>query len=510
MLSAVNLATIIEGHPDDAVALIVRGRPTTFGELRGQVASLRTGLAKLGVGPGARVALLSANNWLFVVAELAVLGTGAAVVPLNPASPAPEIERELVAVGASVAIVGPSAAEAVGKIDRLDVPLEHIFAAGGVRLDGADPIDVAFDSGTSPAPVVERDADDTAVMVFTAGTSGPPRAAMLSHGNLLANLEQVQTAPDRALRATDVSLGALPLFHIFGLNVVLHLSLYAGGSVVLAERFDPAGSVELIRQHGVTVLAAAPPMYQAWAALPSASAGDFASVRLAVSGAAKLPIEVAEACEERLGVSIAEGYGLTEAAPTVTSSVGVEGRPGSIGVPLDGVEVRIVDDDGHDALAGDPGEIWVRGPNVFRGYLDDDAATARVITEDGWLRTGDVAVADDDGYLFLVDRAKDLIIVSGFNVYPAEVEDVLLQHPSITEAAVVGDSHPYSGEAVKAYVVANVELDEEQVIEWAASRLARYKCPSSVVFVDEIPRGLAGKALRRELRDLSVTPSPAN
>jgi long-chain acyl-CoA synthetase len=500
----VNLATIVDGHPSDAVALVIRGRPTTYGELRSQVDSLRTGLIRLGVKPGDRVALVSANNWLFVVAELAALGAGAVVVPLNPGSPAAELERELVAVGASLAIVGPSAADAMSRVDRLDVPLERILAAGGVGIDGAESIDSAFVTTGPMAPIVERDADDLAVLIFTAGTSGAPRAAMLTHGNLLANLEQVQASPDRALHSSDVSLGVLPLFHIFGLNVVLHLTLYTGGSVVLAERFDPMATLELIKQQRVTVLAGAPPMYQMWAALPGASTGDLASIRLAVSGAAKLPVEVAEAFEQRFGIPIAEGYGLTEAAPIVTSSVGVQNRPGSVGVPVAGVELRLVDDDGHDAFSGDPGEIWVRGPNVFGGYLDDAAATARVLTPDGWLRTGDIAVADDEGYLYLVDRAKDLIIVSGFNVYPAEVEDVLVEHPSIAEAVVVGESHPFSGEAVKAYVVAapGAQLDEEQVIDWVAEHLARYKCPSSVVFVDEIPRGLAGKALRRELRTI--------
>jgi long-chain acyl-CoA synthetase len=223
---------------------------------------------------------------------------------------------------------------------------------------------------------------------------------------------------------------------------------------------------------------------------------------MAVSGAAKLPEEVAVAFEQRFGVKVAEGYGLTEASPIVTSSVGDEPRYGSIGVPIPGLEVRLVDGEGHDALAGDPGEIWVRGPNVFAGYWNDAQATARVRTADGWLRTGDVAVSDDDGYLYLVDRAKDLIIVSGFNVYPAEVEEALVAHPGIAEAAVVGEPHPHTGEAVRAYVVPRpgVDLEEDEIVEFVARRLARYKCPSSVVVAEEIPRGLGGKTLRRALR----------
>jgi long-chain acyl-CoA synthetase len=243
-------------------------------------------------------------------------------------------------------------------------------------------------------------------------------------------------------------------------------------------------------------------MYVAWATMPGADRDAMRSVRLAISGAAKLPEEVAAAFTARFGVPVFEGYGLTEAGPVVTTGVGDLPRPGSVGVPVPGVEVRLVDADGDDVEAGDPGEIWVRGPNVFAGYWQDPEATARVLTPDGWLRTGDVAVADADGWLYLVDRRKDLIIVSGFNVYPAEVEEVLRAHPRIAEAAVVGEPDPYSGEAVKAFVVpvAGTHLDEDEVIAHCASRLARYKCPTRVAFVEALPRNAVGKALRRALR----------
>jgi long-chain acyl-CoA synthetase len=211
---------------------------------------------------------------------------------------------------------------------------------------------------------------------------------------------------------------------------------------------------------------------------------------------------VAETFQDHFGVTITEGYGLTEASPVVTTSAGVETKPGSIGVPLPGVHVRLVDPDGDDVLIGDSGELWVKGDNVFKGYWEDAAATEAALTPDGWLRTGDVAVVDDDGFLFLVDRVKDLIIVSGFNVFPAEVEEVLLEHPGIESVAVVGVPHPYSGEAVKAYVVVKPgrSLEEDDVIAFAADRLARYKCPDKVMFVDELPQGASGKILRRALR----------
>jgi long-chain acyl-CoA synthetase len=248
------------------------------------------------------------------------------------------------------------------------------------------------------------------------------------------------------------------------------------------------------------VVPGAPPMWTAWATLPGIPADAFAGVRLATSGASKLPDETAATMARRFGLVVSEGYGLTEASPVVTTSVAGP-KTGSIGRPLPGVDVRLVED-GEDALLGDSGEIWVRGPNVFAGYWGDAEATADALTPDGWLRTGDIAVADDEGNLWIVDRSKDLIIVSGFNVYPAEVEEVLVEHPGISAAAVVGVDSPYSGEAVKAYVVTEPghSLEEDGVADFCATRLARYKCPTKVMFVDELPQGLGGKVLRRQLR----------
>ena len=429
-----------------------------------------------------------------------MLGAGAVAVPLNPSSPSAEIRNELVAIGARVAIVGPSGRDAMAGIGKGATPVELVVVPEGVELAAATSVDKLLDG--DPAPLVDRAADDLAVLIFTAGTGGSPKAAMLTHGNLLSNLEQMQSHPGRALHPSDVSLGVLPMFHIFGLNVLLGLSLYAGSSVVLVERFDPASALDSIRDHGITLIAGAPPMFQAWVNVDGADPSAMATVRLAVSGAAPLAPEVGEAFLARYGKPIFQGYGLTEASPTVTSSViGGVSKPASIGLPLPGIEIRLVDDEGEDALLGDSGEIWVRGPNVFAGYWNDEAATARALDPDGWLRTGDIAVADDDGYLYIVDRAKDLVIVSGFNVYPAEVVEALLEHPGVEAVAVIGVAHPHSGETVKAFVVsaAGHHLEEDEVIEFCAGRLARYKCPTKVTFVAELPIGLGGKLLRREL-----------
>jgi len=299
-----------------------------------------------------------------------------------------------------------------------------------------------------------------------------------------------------------VVFGVLPMFHIFGLNVVLGLTLAEGACVVLVQRFDPSTALDTIRERGVTVIPGAPPMWVAWSQFAEAPADAFAGVRLALSGAAKMPEDATRALRSRFGLQLREGYGLTEASPVVTSSVDGDPPVGSVGTVLPGIEVRLVDEGGDDVLKGDSGELWVRGPNVFAGYWEEPEVSAAVLTADGWLRTGDIAVVDEGGYLFIVDRAKDLIIVSGFNVYPAEVEEVLEDFPGVLDVAVVGVPHPHTGEAVKAYLVVadGVEADEEQLIAFCQARLARYKCPSKVLFVDELPRGTSGKLLRRSLR----------
>ncbi|HQY83550.1 MAG TPA: AMP-binding protein [Ilumatobacteraceae bacterium] len=494
-----NLAHIIDPHPADKVAIISRGRPTTYGTLRDQVAHVRGGLAKLGVGKGDRVVLLCSNGRYFVDLYLAALGLGAVTVPLNPASPAPEIEREVRTVGAKVVVVEPLAAHAWAQIDRVHLPtVEHVVATETGTVPGADS---AFDDllGTEQVAAIEVDDDDLAALIFTSGTAGSPRAAMLSHGNLMANLEQGRSTD--GINEHDVVFGVLPVFHIFGLNVVLGLTLARGATVVLVQRFDPFTALETITERGITVIPGAPPLWLAFSHFDDAPADSFATVRLALTGAAKMPEEATRHLQQRFGLILREGYGLTEASPVVTSSAGLTPKVGSVGKVLAGMQVRLVDENGDDALEGDSGEIWVKGPNVFKGYLDEPEATARVLTADGWLRTGDIAVVDDDGYLYLVDRAKDLVIVSGFNVYPAEVEEVLMEHPDVLEVGVVGVPHPHTGEAVKAFVVLKpgATAHEDTLVSWCLDNLARYKCPAKILFVDQLPRNLSGKLLRRSL-----------
>jgi long-chain acyl-CoA synthetase len=496
----VNLAAVFDRRDGDDVALISRGKTTSYAELRQQTAALRGGLVGAGLEPGDRIAILVGNNWYFVVSYLAALGAGLVAVPLNPSSPPTEVESELAAVGARAVVTGPAARELVESIDQRRIPSVELLIGCGFTPEGGVDVDQLLDH--EPAAIVDRDDDDLAVLVFTSGTAGSPKAAMLSHANLRTNLAQMLSVPVLAPTSDDVVFGVLPLFHIFGLNVVLGTSLAAGSSLLLVERFDPISAVEAIVKHGVTIISGPPTMWQAWAGFPDIPTDAFSAVRLAVSGAARLSEDTARSFEARFGLPLSEGYGLTEASPVVTSAAGTDAPIGSVGVPVPGLEVRIADEHGEPALVGDSGEVWVRGPNVFKGYWNDPVTTAQVVDEDGWLHTGDVATVDDDGYLYLVDRVKDLIIVSGFNVYPAEVEDVLIQHPAIDACAVVGVPHPYSGEAVKAYVVTvrGESVEEDEIIRFCADRLARYKCPEKVWFVDEVPQGMGGKVLRRALR----------
>jgi long-chain acyl-CoA synthetase len=495
----VNLAHVVDGHNADAVALVSRNQQITYGELRDQIDRMRGGLAGLGIGAGDRVALLCGNGHPFVIAYLAAVGLGAAVAPLNPGSPAPELARELGVVAADVVIVDRSAAAAWAAVDRDTVSTVRVVVSVDGD-DGAGTIPIEELLAAEPLAAVDVAPDTLAALLFTSGTAGAPRAAMLTHGNLLSNIEQSRSVTSRVAPG-DVVYGVIPAYHIFGLNVVLMMSLASGATVVLVQRFDPATALESIKARGVSVIPGAPAMWTAFAHFDEAPADAFAGVRLALSGAAKLPISVAERLEERFGLRIAEGYGLTEASPVVTSSVGAPPVYGSVGRVLGGIELRIVDDEGGDALVGDAGEIWVRGPNVFAGYLDDPEATARVLTADGWLRTGDIGMCDEDGRLYLIERAKDLVIVSGFNVYPAEVEDVLAAHPEVADVGVIGVPHPHTGEAVKAFVVLveGSTLDEDALVEHCRDHLARYKCPSKILFVDELPRTATGKLLRRDL-----------
>ncbi|NNC78789.1 MAG: AMP-binding protein, partial [Acidimicrobiales bacterium] len=405
-----NIATIIEGHEAERVALIDGDQKVTYGQLRDWVRSIRQLLTERGVGPDDRVAVPAGNEPAFVAAALGALGVGARVIPMKPTNPLPELDRKLASIRPAVILVGESASWMLDHADHIKEPMVDLRAV---------PNTIA----TAP-PIVERDDDDIAFMMLTSGVSGNAKVAMLSHGNLTWAQEAVCENTIDGLGPDDVALAALPFSHIFGLNVILLASLRMGGQVVLQRRFDADGTLEMCARHGITLLAGAPPMWRRWSMI-DAPDNAFDTVRLAISGAAALPVEVFEEMQRRHGITIEEGYGLTETSPILTTSRGAV-KAGSVGRAAADVELILVEEDGTPVDHGDAGEIVVRSPGIFKGYFEDDDATHNVLTSDGWFWTGDVGVLDDDGHVYIVDRIKDIIIVSGFNVYPAEVENVLL------------------------------------------------------------------------------------
>jgi long-chain acyl-CoA synthetase len=493
----VNLATVLlaTAHSEPDRIALAGSEPLSYGQLAGRASAVAAHVRE-STKAGDRVAIVAGNDGSFVAAYLGTLAAGAVAVPLNVGSPSHELARELDAVEPVLALTS----------------LEHADLARRAIAQRPTAIPVVVVDDLAPAAAkpefAPRNASDLAVLLFTAGTAGAPKPAMLTHGSLLANIEQMQSHPGLRLTADDVALGVLPLFHVYGLNVALGLALHAGASVSLVDHFHPVETLERVRNDRVTVLAGVPAIYDAWLALDDAAAprDAFATVRLCVSGATTLSNHTSVAMRERFGMAVHDGYGLTEASPVVTTTaVAAVPRPGSIGPPLPGVEVRLLDRDGNPVLEGDPGELVVRGPNVFAGYWNDPATTEAVIV-DGWLHTGDIGVVDADGWLTLVDRAKDVVIVSGFNVFPGEVEDALRSHRDVEDVAVIGEPHPRTGETVVAFVVprAGQVPDPVELLRHAGRQLARYKLPTRVELVDALPRTLAGKLVRRALSSRSV------
>ncbi|HET6816594.1 MAG TPA: AMP-binding protein [Mycobacteriales bacterium] len=485
-----NLADLVrraaEASPDKA-ALVCADRTLTWEHLDREVDALAGALRARGLVDGDRVGILLPNGVEFATAYFAVLRAGLVALPLNTAYTEPEIRYQLTDSGAALVVTD------IAHRELVDI---DVLVVAGDEWERA--------LTHEPAAPSSVGSEDLAVLLYTSGTTGRPKGAMLSHRALLANLDQLSRIEPEVVAGDDVVLLVLPLFHVYGLNAGLGMTARAGATGVLAERFDPVETLELVRRHAVTNIIGAPPMFVAWSMLPELS-NAMSTLRLAVSGAAPLPGDVLAAVREATGRDVFEGYGLTETAPVLTTTLCSEKpKPGSIGRPIPGVQLRLLDDSGDDAEADDPGEITVRGANVFSGYWPDGAGGADA---DGWFRTGDVAYADSDGDLFLVDRLRELILVSGFNVYPREVEDALLTHPDIAEVAVLGTQHPYTGETVKALVVARdgASLTPSDVIDYAAGRLARFKCPTSVEIVDELPHSVTGKVAKGRLREPTVS-----
>jgi long-chain acyl-CoA synthetase len=503
--SPANLADLVRDAANgagDKPAFLFRSSALTWTEVDAAVSAVAGGLAALGAAVGDRIAVQLGNTPDFPVVYFGALRAGMVAVPVNTGYTRNELTHVLTDSGASVLVTTRSGAELALSVAQEVATLQHVVVAD---VDTAPAGATTLDALRHAAPATEAvgGGEDLAVVIYTSGTSGRPKGAMLTHRALLGNLEQCDAIDPPVTSPDDVVLLVLPLFHIYGLNAGLGAVARYGATGVLSERFDPVETLEQIRRHAISNVVGAPPMYVAWSMLPDV--GDaFTSVRLAVSGAAPLPSDVLHRFLDATGHHIFEGYGLTETAPVLTTTLMSEvAKPASIGRAIPGVELRLVDEQGRPVEEGDPGEIVVRGANLFSGYWPDGADGPDA---DGWFATGDVAYVDDDGDLHLVDRRRELILVSGFNVYPREVEDVLVEHPDVAEAAVLGIAHPYTGESVKAMVVLRdgARLSAEDVIAHCALSLARFKCPTAVEFVAELPHSATGKVSKGRIREASL------
>jgi long-chain acyl-CoA synthetase len=483
------------------------GRGVTWAELDAEVSRVAGGLGAAGIVAGHRVMLALGNRLEFATAYLGVLRAQAVAVPVNPSSTRGELTRMLADSGARMVIADPDTIggvrEAVAAARDDERPVRTVVVEAAVEPDeqSYDALRAAAPRDVPPLP----DPEKLAVLLYTSGTSGLPRAVMLTHRALVANIEQVATVEPPMIHSNDVVLGVLPLFHVYGLNAVLGGVLRHRAKLVLAERFDPEGTLDLIEDEACSVVPVAPPVFAHWRTV-DALEERLGPVRLVLSGSAPLAAAVIDEFTDRTGVPVHQGYGLTEAAPVVTTTLRSEKfEPGSVGSPLDGIDLRLVDDE-RVPLSGadlsDPGEIEIRGANLFSGYWPDGADGPDA---DGWWPTGDVGVLDAAGDLHLVDRVKELVIVSGFNVYPTEVEAVLLEVPGVSEAAVIGVEDEFTGEAVVAYVVpTEPEADSDALAEavnaHSSERLARFKQPTRLEIVPELPHTGTGKVQKGRLR----------
>lgn len=473
----------------DGPAIVEQGARITWGELERRVALAAGWLREQGLRAGDRVLVLAPNGITFACALYAALRAGGVVVPGNVAYTPRELAHLLDDAQVRLVIADPAAGRlARAAVDAATGSSAVVMTSLG---DGA-----GLAAGRSSMPPGD------AVIAYTSGTTGRPKGARLTHANLLANLEAFGNLDRLRLEPGDVLLGILPFSHTFGLNVTLNAAVEAGACVLALERFSPGSAAEAIAATGVTVAYGAPGVYAALAALAERGPVPLPTLRAAVSGADSLPVGVWEAFADRYGLGIMEGYGLTETAPVVaTNCASPATRPGTVGHPLPGVRVRIAADDGRDRPTGEEGEILVSGPNVFAGYHGQESATAEIL-RDGWLRTGDLGRRDADGYLSIVGRLGDVIIVSGFNVYPPEIEQVLSEHPAVAEAAVVGAPDARTGERVCAYVVLRpgASVDVETLTAHCRERLARFKLPRELHVVGDLPHTPLGKLRRAELR----------
>jgi acyl-CoA synthetase (AMP-forming)/AMP-acid ligase II len=471
--------------PKPALVDAGSGRTIAYGELPGEIAAMAGGLARAGHAPGDVVGVVLPNLPEFAVVFHAALHHGGVVTPVNPALTPAEMGRQLADARAGVVVTSEELLPAVGEA-AADA---RVFTVGAAELRGPE-------LAAEPAAP-----SDLAALPYSSGTTGFPKGVMLTHRNLTANIVQVEGV-FRCSEA-DVVLAVLPYFHIYGLTVNMNFALARGATVVTMARFDLAAFLETVERHRVTRAFLVPPILLALAKHPLVDRHDLSSLQVIVSGAAPLDPGIARAAAARIGCRVVQGYGLTETSPVThlpPEGPDMESKPGSVGPPLPGTECCAVDlGSGEPMPPGVDGEIVIRGPQVMRGYLRDDAATAAAIDSDGWFHTGDIGHVDADGWLFIVDRRKELIKVRGLQVAPAELEALLQAHPAVADAAVVPSPDRHGGEVPKAYVVLRDDVDLDDLRAYVADRVARHKRIRRIEAVEEIPRSPSGKILRRVL-----------
>jgi len=451
-------------------------------------------LKEKGLERGDRVGVMLPNVPYFAIVYYGILRAGGVVVPMNVLLKGREVAFYLEDPEAKLLFAWHDFAEA---------------ARTGAEKAGAELIAVKpgefeelLGSTEADHDVADVDAEDTAVILYTSGTTGTPKGAELTHGNLKTNAEvNVKTLAETS--EEDVVFGALPLFHSFGQTCGLNSAIAAGACLTLLPRFDPEKAVQMFERDKVTVFLGVPTMYVAMLNMPEDKRGDASSLRLCCSGGSAMPVEVMKGFEEAFGCKVLEGYGLSETSPVASfNHPDKERKPGSIGTPIEGVEMKLVDDEGNDVEGtGEVGEIAIRGHNIMKGYWNKEDATNEVLDDDGWFLTGDMGKRDEDGYYFIVDRKKEMIIRGGYNVYPREIEEVLYEHPAVAEAAVVGVPDDKMGEEVGAAVVLKEgkEADADELRDFVKEQVANYKYPRRIWFPDELPKGPTGKILKREV-----------
>jgi long-chain acyl-CoA synthetase len=503
-----NLATILAetalATPDSPVHLF-GGTATTYRELDEQSGRFAAGLREAGLHTGDVVALQLPNLPHFLTAYFGALKAGMVVLPLNPLLMAPELEYHLGDSSATM-LVGFEGmhAEAGKACERLGIPLYLASTGGGSLPDDARPVSALFSGSALDPPggdVVPRGPEDTAVLVYTSGTTGRPKGAELTHFQLYMNCTIVGQL--FGARDNDVTLAVLPFFHVFGLSTIINVSVRYGACLSIVPRFQPAAVLDVLERDRCTVIAGVPTMLHALAQ-QDITGRDLSALRVAVSGGASLPEDILRTFEGKYGIDVLEGYGMSETASTCSFNRPGDRRVLSIGKPVWGITMRVGDATDRPLLPGREhvGEILIRGHNVMKGYLGRPEATAEAI-RDGWLHTGDLGYMDSDGFYFIVDRAKDLVIRGGYNVYPREIEEVLYAQPDILEAAVIGKPDERLGEEVVAFVVLRPgsELSADELIAYCRERLAAYKYPREIRFVAELPKGPSGKVLKSALRE---------